>query len=110
MNREPREDVRRVAETYGELRLQAEENTRRMRECSKTLFKAFLKYVETRSSEGVAVQQLLQDFLVLELGLEGVQHRATRISLARRFYTLAGKRSRSPAVQACLRQYLEKQP
>ncbi|MEM3465305.1 MAG: hypothetical protein QW506_03130 [Thermoproteota archaeon] len=110
MNGKPSEDVRRVAETYGELRLQAEENIRRMRECSKTLFKAFLKYVETRRSEGVTVQQLLQDFLVSELGLEGEQHRATRISLAKRFYTLAAERSRSPAAQACLRQYLEKQP
>lgn len=109
MSGKPREDIRSIAETYGELRLQAEEDIRRMKECSKTLFKAFLKYVETRRSEGLTVQQLLQDFLVLELGLEGEQHRATRISLARRFYTLAEKRSRSPAEQACLRQYLEKQ-
>lgn len=104
------EDVRRVAETYGELRLQAEENVRRMRECSKTLFKAFLKYVETRRGEGVAVQQLLHSFLQEELGLDGDQHRATRISLARRFYTLAAKLSRSPTGQASLLQYLEKHP
>jgi len=109
VSRKPREDVRSIAETYGELRLQAEENIRRMRECSKTLFKAFLKYVEDRSGEGVAAQQLLQAFLAEELGLDGEQHRATRLSLARRFYTLAAERSRS-RVQASLLQYLEKQP
>jgi translation initiation factor 2 beta subunit (eIF-2beta)/eIF-5 len=104
------EELRSIAETYGELRLQAEASIRRMRECSKTLFKAFLRYVETRRSEGATVHELLHAFLTEELGLDGEQDRGTRLSLARRFYALAGKRSRSPAEQASLMQYFEDQP
>ncbi|MBO3797310.1 MAG: hypothetical protein QXU11_11185 [Thermoproteota archaeon] len=107
MNWKPSEDVRRVAETYGELRLQAEENIRRMRECSKTLFKAFLKYAESRRGEGVGAQDLLNAFFSEELGLEGEQNRGTRLSLARRFYILARRCSRNPAEQASLLQYFE---
>ena len=110
MSGKPSEELRSIAETYGELRLQAEASARRMKECSKTLFKAFLRYVEKRRGEGATVQELLQAFLTEELGLDGEQDRGTRLSLARRFYALAAKRPRSPAEQASLLQYLEKKP
>ncbi|NHV99291.1 MAG: hypothetical protein HA496_06500 [Thaumarchaeota archaeon] len=109
MSGKPCEDVRSIAETYCKLRLQTEENIRRMRECSKKLFKAFLKYVEARRSEEAGFQQLLRDFLVSELGLDGEQNTSMRLSLARRFYTLAAERSRGRK-QASLLQYLEEQP
>jgi hypothetical protein len=51
----PCEDVRSIAETYCKLRLQTEENIRRMRECSKKLFKAFLKYVEDKKKRAKLV-------------------------------------------------------
>lgn len=104
------EDLKTIAETYGELRLNAETSVRRMRECSKTLFKAFLKYAETRGGEGVGAQDLLNAFLSEELGLEGEQNRGTRLSLARRFYVLARGCLRNPAEQASLLQYFEHQP
>ncbi|MCX8182990.1 MAG: hypothetical protein N3F08_01015 [Crenarchaeota archaeon] len=107
MSGKPREDVRSIAETYGELRHQAEENIRRMRECSKTLFKAFLRYAEARRGEGIGARDLLNAFLSEELGLEGEQNKSTRLSLARRFYALARSCSRNQAGQASLLQYFE---
>lgn len=97
--------MRDIAKKYGELRLQMEINTRKMQECSEVLFKAFLDYVKARKDDGARVQELLHAFLKEELGLEAEHDRGTILSLVRRFYILAKRRSRNPAEQASLLRY-----
>ncbi|MGB9622445.1 MAG: hypothetical protein ACPL07_01245 [Candidatus Bathyarchaeia archaeon] len=82
------EEVKSVAASYAKLRLKVLDDLRRLDEYSLILFKSFLKYVKENSDKGFS--ELLEGFLN-ELELDS----ATRLSLTRRFYSLAGKRTRS---------------
>ncbi|MEM1557094.1 MAG: hypothetical protein QXT26_01185 [Thermoproteota archaeon] len=98
-------DLKAIAKSYSELRLQIIMGLRRMNEYSKILFKAFLEYVEKRRRENLELHILLNDFLN-ELALSK-DDRGTRISLARRFYMLIEKHFRTTCQQTSLVQYLE---
>ena len=101
------EDLKTVARYYGELRLQTISSLRKMSDCSMTLFKAFLQYVEKRRVEGLELPVLLDEFFSGELALNQEEDRNTRRSLARRFCNLAKKHIRSPGEQASILKYLE---
>ncbi|MEM2940197.1 MAG: hypothetical protein QW304_01380 [Thermoproteota archaeon] len=101
------EDLKTIAKHYGELRLKTLSSLRKMSDCSMILFKAFLQYVERRRAEGLDIPVLLEDFFSGELALNRDEDKNTRLSLARRFYSLAKKHVRSPGEQASILQYLE---
>jgi hypothetical protein len=101
------EDLKTIARSYGELRHQAISSLRKMSDCSMTLFKAFLKYVEKRRAEGLELPVLLDEFFSGELALNKEEDKNTRLSLTRRFYKLAKKHVRNPGEQASILQYLE---
>lgn len=103
--RECLDDLKIIAKSYSELRLQTIGGLRRMSEYSTILFKAFLEYVEKRRGENLEIPVLLNDFLD-ELAL-GKEDRGTRMSLARRFYRLIEKSFRKNCWQTSLIQYLD---
>jgi hypothetical protein len=92
------EETKSIASSYAELRLRVLQDLKRLDDYFLILFNSFLKYVKENSDKGFS--ELLEEFLN-ELELDS----ATRLSLARRFYSLASKRTRS-AEQKSILQYV----
>lgn len=103
------EELKILARSYGELRLQVRAGLKKIDEYSLILFKAFLEYAGKRKGENLEPHVLLNEFLnELDLGKDG--DRGVRVSLAKRFYKLAGKHVGNSCEQASLLQYLEPRP
>jgi len=92
------EETKSIASSYAELRHKVLQDLKRLDDYSLILFNSFLKYVKENSDKSFS--ELLEEFLN-ELELDS----ATRLSLARRFYSLAIKRIRS-AEQKSILQYV----
>jgi len=71
------------------------------------LFKGFLRHVKSRVGEGLSFPELLDEFLSDELDLDYEEDKTTRLSLTKRFHSLARKHVPNPRRQASLSQYLE---
>ena len=99
-------DLKTTARCYSELRAQAMERIKKMKDHSLVLFKAFLQYISTRNDEDLGYSALLDRFLSEELGLDGERDMTTRLSLMRRFYNLTRKNVRNPNKQRSLSPYL----
>ena len=92
------EETKSIASSYAELSHKVLQDLKKLDNYSLILFKSFLKYVKENSDKSFS--ELLEEFLD-ELEVDG----ATRLSLARRFYSLASKRSR-PVEQKSILQYV----
>jgi len=92
------EETKSIASSYAELRYKVLQDLKKLEEYSLILFNSFLKYVKENNDKDFS--ELLEEFLD-ELELDS----ATRLSLVRRFYSLASKRSR-PAEQKSILQYV----
>lgn len=99
------EELKALARSYGELRLQVRAGLKKIDEYSLILFKAFLEYAGKRKGENLEPHALLNEFLnALAL------NRGNRVSLVRRFYKLAEKNVRNHCEQTSLLRYLESRP
>jgi len=99
------EEVKSVVEKYRELRLRVIEDLRKLDDYSLILFESFLQYVKD-NEEKKSFPELLNDFLS-ELGLDSKEDLSVRLSLMRRFYNLAGKKTSNEKFQESLLPYLE---
>ncbi|MEM3871124.1 MAG: hypothetical protein QXE05_00970 [Nitrososphaeria archaeon] len=100
------EEVKSVVEKYRELRLRVIEDLRKLDEYSLILFSNFLRYLKDNKDEEKSFQELLDNFLTNELGLSR-KEASVRLSLIRRFYNLAGKKTSNEKFQESLIPYLE---
>jgi hypothetical protein len=91
------EENKSIAASYAELRHKVLQDLKRLDDYSLILFNNFLRYVKENNDKSFS--ELLEGFLN-ELELDS----ATRLSLVRRFYSLARKRIR-PAEQRSILQY-----
>jgi hypothetical protein len=91
------EETRSIASSYAELRHKVLQDLKRLDNYSLILFNNFLKHVKENNDKSFS--ELLEGFLD-ELEVDP----ATRLSLVRRFYSLARKRIR-PAEQKSILQY-----
>jgi hypothetical protein len=101
------EDLKSIAKSYGELRRRMMADLRKMDEHSEALFKAFLQYIKSTEIKNMEFSVLLDVFLSEELNLDRNEERATRLSLIRRFYSLARRHIRDSEKQRSLIPYLQ---